>query len=57
MPLARRHSPKGQQIIEYLLLFAVIVIVLVFFLGPAGPFRNAVNQAINITLEQIDNSD
>ena len=51
----RRRLRKGQQIIEYLLLFAVVVIVLIFFLGPNGPLRGAVNRAINIALEQIDN--
>lgn len=48
---------KAQQIIEYLLLFAVVVVVLLAFIGPTGPFRGAVNRVICRVLEQIDPAD
>lgn len=49
-----RDKKKAQQIVEYLLLFAVVVIVLLAFIGPTGPLRSAVNRVICTALEQID---
>ena len=44
---------KAQQIMEYLLVFVVVVVVLLAFIGPAGPFRGAVNRVIFMALNQI----
>ena len=46
--------PRGQQLIEYLMLFAIVIVVLIIFLNPAGPFRRTVNQALDLTLNQIN---
>ena len=45
---------EAQQIIEYLLLFVAVVVVLIVFIGPFGPFRGAVNRVIDISLNQVE---
>lgn len=44
----------GQQLIEYLMLFVIVIVVLLVFLAPNGPLRRAVNQALIITIDQIN---
>lgn len=45
---------QGQQLIEYLLLFTIVVGILLIFVSPSGPFRKSVNQALEATTDQIN---
>ena len=40
----QRNAAKGQSAIEYLLLWAAVITVLIVFLNPSGPFRGVVEQ-------------
>lgn len=44
----------GQQLIEYLMLFVIVIVVFIVFLAPNGPLRRAVNQALVITIDKIN---
>lgn len=50
----RSQNPKGQTMIEYLILFTAVVAVLLVFLFPRGIFHGALGRSMNITLNQID---
>ena len=45
---------QGQQLVEYLLLFAIVVIVFLVFVGPTGPLRKTLNQVLDTTINQIN---
>ena len=38
---------KGQSTLEYILLVAAVLVALIYFLGPAGPFSKSVNRTLN----------
>lgn len=44
----------GQSIIEYMLLFACIVFVLIFFLAPKGQFSTSVNKVLDQSISSIE---
>ena len=45
---------KGQNVVEYILLVAAVVVVFILFLGPNGPFKKAVeNSLMKGTVTQI----
>ena len=46
-------NPQAQQLIEYLLLFAVMIIAIMAFIGPVGPMRGGVQQTIDKALNQL----
>jgi hypothetical protein len=48
-----RCNHGGQQLIEYLLLSAVVIVVLIIFARPNGPFHQAVDTSLNSALEEI----
>jgi hypothetical protein len=48
-----RKNKSAQQIIETLLLFTAVIVVLVIFLRPAGPFRKGINKAIDTVIDAI----
>ncbi|MDP2653943.1 MAG: hypothetical protein Q8Q08_07930 [Candidatus Omnitrophota bacterium] len=48
-----RGSRRGQQFIEYLLLFAIVVIVVVTF-ARSSQFKRAIEDSINMTLNVIN---
>jgi hypothetical protein len=47
------HNRVGQHLIEYLLLTAVVIVVVLVFARPNGPFHRAVNNSLNFALEEI----
>lgn len=51
--IKKRHDISAQQIVETLLLFAAVIVVLVIFLNPKGPFRSAVRRVIDLVTDQI----
>lgn len=51
--MTKLKSNSAQQIIEALLLFAAVIVVLVLFIGPSGPFWPAVQRIISGVLDQI----
>jgi len=46
-------SSKGQSAIEYILLAACVIAVLIVFLSPSGKMFNTVSSGINATADQI----
>jgi len=42
----KSNRQKGQSVVEYIVLVAVIIAVLLVFLGPGGHFRGAYNSTI-----------
>ena len=46
-------NKNAQQIIEYILFAAVVIAGIVVFVGPSGPFREALEETINVSVEQI----
>ena len=38
---------KGQSTVEYIILVAAVLAVLIFFLRPGGPFAKSVNAALD----------
>lgn len=45
---------RAQSTYEYILLVAAVIVVLIVFLSPQGPFRNAVEKTLNGTVDQIN---
>lgn len=41
-----KKKKKGQSTVEYIILVAAIISLLIIFLGPNGPFRQAFNDAL-----------
>ena len=50
----KKSNTKGQNAIEYMLLFAVIVVVLMLALGPQGFFTQRVNTSIDMAVQGIE---
>ncbi len=48
-----KRNQKAQQIVEYLLMLVVIVLVVFYIVSPSGPFRNYVNNTLNMAIETI----
>ena len=46
---------KGQNAIEYLLLFAIVVVVLLVALGPNGFFSRSLDTSIDLSTNSILN--
>ncbi|MCK5581103.1 MAG: hypothetical protein KAJ18_07500, partial [Candidatus Omnitrophica bacterium] len=49
-----RFKKNAQQFVEYLLVFAVTTIVFIGVIGPTGPVRNAVEQVLSLSFEQLE---
>jgi len=50
------NNKKAQNVIEYILLIVAVLTVFIFFLGPQGPFKGAVqNSMMKGTVTQIQN--
>ena len=49
-----RENPRGQAIIEYILLVTAVLILMIVFLGKNSPFKSKVEGALNSTVAQID---
>ena len=41
-----RKKKKGQSTLEYIILVTGVIVVLIFFLRPGGPFNNAFNSTL-----------
>jgi len=44
---------KAQSTFEYIALVAAVLVVLIVFLNPSGPFRNTVERLLNQSINQI----
>lgn len=42
-----KQQKKGQSTVEYIILVAAVLAVLIIFLRPGGPFSNTFNSALN----------
>ena len=43
-------NQKGQNMLEYLLLFAVVIVVLLVFLSPGGFFSRSLDQSLDSSI-------
>jgi hypothetical protein len=50
----KQRSRRGQQLVEYLLLFTIVIGILLIFVSPSGPLRKTVNRALEKTTNQLD---
>ena len=48
------NEKKAQTTFEYILLVAAVVVILLIFLNPNGPFRNSLERMVGNTADQID---
>lgn len=48
-------NKKGQNTIEYLLIFALVIVVLLVALGPGGFMTQSINQAIEVSVNGFEN--
>ena len=49
-----KKNKTGQSVIEYLLLVSAVIIVLIIFLNPSSFFRNTVENALNSSVNQLE---
>ena len=47
-------SEKGQQMVEYIILFVVIVLVALAFLAANGRMKSAVEGSLELNVKRID---
>ena len=50
-----RKRKFAQSAIEYVLVVAIAMAALIFFLGPTGRFKNAVNYSVQMSVNQMVN--
>ena len=46
---------RGQSVFEYIILLAAVIVVLIVFLSPTGPFRYSVENILSQTVDQFNN--
>lgn len=51
--LKKRKKAAGQSTLEYLLLFAAVGTVLIFLLMDGGPFRETVEDAFTVEMDEL----
>ncbi|HOW36074.1 MAG TPA: hypothetical protein PL155_06655 [Candidatus Omnitrophota bacterium] len=44
---------KGQSTFEYIILLAAVIVLLLVFLSPAGPFKRTVEGTLNGSVDSI----
>ncbi|HBR14778.1 MAG TPA: hypothetical protein DD723_04440 [Candidatus Omnitrophica bacterium] len=49
-----KMNRQGQNIIEYVLLFAVVVVVLFVTLGPQGFFTQSINESLDQAITHLE---
>jgi len=42
----KKNKKRGQSTLEYLVLVAMVIAILIVFLGPTGPFAKAYNNTL-----------
>jgi uncharacterized protein (UPF0333 family) len=52
--MLKTRKNKGQSTIEYILLAAAVIAVLVIFLRPNGPFASSYNSALSDSAESMN---
>ncbi len=50
-----KKKRKGQSTVEYLVVVTAVLAVLLVFLGPNGPFRQAYNSALQVGSSSMTN--
>ena len=49
------EKPRGQSVVEYILLVTAVLILMIVFLGKNGAFKSNVENTLNSTVDSIDN--
>ena len=53
----RLNDPRGQNVIEYILLVVAVVVVFIIFLNPQGKYKAAIeNKLFDGTVKQLENT-
>ena len=47
-------SRKAQSAVEYLLLFAIVIVILLLALKPGGFLSNSINQAVDLSVQGLE---
>ncbi len=50
---SNKKKKKGQSTVEYILLAAAVIAMLVLFLGPSGPFSETLESTLNQTVTDM----
>ncbi|OGX28166.1 MAG: hypothetical protein A3D10_09180 [Omnitrophica WOR_2 bacterium RIFCSPHIGHO2_02_FULL_48_11] len=51
-----KNNQNGQNFVEYVVMAVTVIVGIIFFLGPSGPFRGAMERSLDYALvDQIDN--
>ena len=50
-----KRNLKGQNILEYVLLVAIIVAIFIFFLRFRGPMSKATNKVLDVHVSALEN--
>lgn len=45
---------EGQQLIEYLLLFTIVIVILIVFLRPGGLLHKTINGILEVSIDEIN---
>jgi uncharacterized protein (UPF0333 family) len=53
--MAKQRKKRGQSTMEYILLLTGVLVVMITFLAPNGPFAKKYNEAINSATEGMAN--
>lgn len=48
------RKKKGQSTLEYIIMVTGVVVILIFFLGPTGPFQKAYNKTLEYGTNGMD---
>src|SRR3989338_8389656 len=48
------RAPRGQNMIEYMLMFAAVVAVMIVALGPKGLVTKAVDKSLNMMFDSVE---
>ena len=52
--MIRRFNKQGQNMVEYILLFAIVIIVLLLALAKKGFVTQAINQSLDLSVTGIE---
>ncbi len=50
-----QKKKKGQSTVEYIVLVTAVIVLLIYFLGPSGPFATAYNKTLQYGTNGMDN--
>ena len=55
MGMLKRRKQKGQSTLEYIILVAAVIAIIIAFLAPNGPFRTRLNSTLQSSADTLGN--